>query len=170
MILTIAVIGQLNLFFLKNSENLLVRIKPEAGVQQVILYYSFMSSNWDSVNAQAFNTYFDAVITPPETINTIGLYFKQDNRVNDNNGALYIFEVKKSPRMIMPLSLNYLETIVKQARKKIINHIHIDEAITLIDYAEKILKSFPFIKGTDQEIKVNILLSEVNELKRMLNQ
>lgn len=167
-LITIMLVANLNLYFLKDSPNLLVRILPKERVNSLTLYYSFNGEKWDSTEAHFFTTHFDAVIVPPETISIVGFYYKYDGKIDDNSGELYLFEVKKSPRMIMPFSLNYLETVLKQARKKIISRTHIDEAITIIDYAEKTLNTIPYKKGTAQELKITVLLSEVAELKAMV--
>lgn len=167
-LITIILMAGLNLYFLKDSPNLLVRIKPEVSSEQVILYYSFAKEKWDSVNAQSYNAHFDAVVVPPETVSVVGLYFKHDDQIDNNNGALYLFEVKKLPKMIIPLTLSYLETVLKQARKKIISQTHIDEGITIIDYVDKVLKVLPYIKGSEHEIKINLIQSEVNELKALV--
>ncbi|MGB9720795.1 MAG: hypothetical protein ACPL28_04860 [bacterium] len=164
-VLLLALTVNLNLYFLKDSPNLLVRIVPAQNVDRVVLYYSFSTEKWDSVDTQSFTTHFDAVIVPPETTTIVGFYFKCNDQIDDNKGLFYLYEVKRSPRMILPFSLDYLETILKQARKKILSQTHIDEAITLIDYAEKTLKVLPYKKGGEQEIKFNLLSSEVNELK-----
>ncbi|MEO0095097.1 MAG: hypothetical protein ABIL46_05950 [candidate division WOR-3 bacterium] len=168
-LILIALLTQVNLYFLKDSPNLLVRIRPNVATQQVVIYYSFINAKWDSVIAQSYNAYFDAVITTPDTVNVIGLFYKYDGVMDDNKGNLYLFEVKKSPRMILPLSLDYLKTVLKQARKKITSQTHIDEAITLIDYVEKLLIVFPYIKGSELEININLLLSEINELKGIIS-
>lgn len=167
-LITIMLVANLNLYFLKDSPNLLVRISLKENATSLTLYYSFKSEKWDSTEAHFFTTHFDAVIVPPETISIVGFYYKYNGQIDDNNGALYLFEVKKSPRMIMPFSLNYLETVLKQARKKIINRTHLDEAITLIDYVEKTLNTIPYKKGTAQELKITVLISEVAELKEMV--
>jgi len=167
-LLIIALMANLNLYFLKDSPNLLVRIVPEENTDRLTLYYSFAGEKWDSMEVQSYTTHFDAVIAPPETISIVGFYFKYNDRIDDNKGALYLYEVKKSPRMILPFSLNYLETVLKQARKKIINQNYIDEAITIIDYVEKTLNTIPYKKDSEQEIKIGALLSEVNELKALV--
>ncbi|MEO0184442.1 MAG: hypothetical protein ABIL22_06995 [candidate division WOR-3 bacterium] len=164
-VILFALMANLNLYFLKDSPNLLVRVVPAQGTKRLLLYYSFSAEKWDSVEAQSYTTHFDAVITPPETTTIVGFYFKYDNQIDDNKGLFYLFEVKRSPRMILPFSLDYVETVLKQARKKILSQTHIDEAITLIDYAEKTLTALPYKKGGEQEIKFSLLLSEVNELK-----
>ncbi|MEO0123027.1 MAG: hypothetical protein ABIL69_03375 [candidate division WOR-3 bacterium] len=166
-LILISFIAQLNLYFLKDSPNLLVRIKLETPAQQIILYYSFGDAKWDSVIAQSYATHFDAVIPAPDTINAVGFYFLYDGKLNNNNGNLYLYEVKKSPRMILPLSIDYLETILKQARKKITSQTHIDEGIALVEYVEKTLKTIPYLKGSELDNKINLLMSEVNELKAL---
>jgi len=167
-LLLISLITQLNLYFLKDSPNLLVRIKVENYVQQIILYYSFGDAKWDSVIAQSYTTHFDAVIAAPDTINAIGFYFLSDGKLNNNNGNLYLFEVKKSPRMILPLSIDYLETMLTQARKKIKSQIHTDEGIALLEYLEKTLKMIPYLKGSELDTRINLLMSEVKELKALV--
>lgn len=164
-LIPIILLANLNLFFLKDSPNLLVKISAQENVNNLTLYYSFNRTDWDSIDVQFFTTHFAAVIVPPETISIVGLYYKSNGKIDDNNGALYLFEVKNNPRMILPFSLDYIETILKQARKKIISNTYIDEAITIIDYAEKIISILPYKKGSEQEMKINILLNEINELK-----
>ncbi len=166
-LILISLITQINLYFLKDSPNLLIRIKPESPAQQVIIYYNFGSEKWDSVIAQSYVTHFSAVIPAPDTVNTVGFYFLYDGKLNNNNGNLYLFEVRKSPRMILPLSLEYLETMLKQARRKITSQTYIDEGITLVEYVGKTLKTIPHLKGSEMEIKINLLMSEVNELKAL---
>ncbi len=166
-LLVIPLIAQLNLYFLKDSPNLLVRIKPEIPAQQIILYYSFGNEKWDSVIARSYTTHFDAVVAAPDTINAVGFYFLSDGNLNNNKGNLYLFEVKKSPRMILPLSIEYLETMLKQARKKITSQTHMDEGITLVEYVDKILKTIPYLKGSELDLKRHLLMSEVNELRTL---
>ncbi|MGQ9533957.1 MAG: hypothetical protein ACUVTF_01825 [bacterium] len=167
-LITIILLAQLNLFFLKDSPNLLVRISREDITNNLVVYYSFERTKWDSIEAHFLGTHFDAVITPPETVSVAGFYYKYNGTIDDNKGELYLFEVKKSPRMILPLSLNYLDTILKQARKKAMSKTHIDEAITIIDYVNKTLNIIPYKNGSEQELKINILLNEVNELKELV--
>jgi hypothetical protein len=164
-LILIPLIAHLNLYFLKDSPNLLVRINPDTPAQQIILYYRFGSEKWDSVITQSYTTYFDAVITAADTVNLVGFYFLSDGKLYNNNGALYLFEVKKSPRMILPLSIEYLEIMLKQARKKIISQTYIDEGIALLEYLERTLKTIPFLKGSASEIKIKLLMNEVHELK-----
>ena len=71
--------------------------------------------------------------------------------------------------MLLPFSVVDLETVLKQARKKIVSHSHVDEAIILLDYLEGMLKVMPFIKGSDAEFRKNTMLSEIAELKGTLN-
>jgi hypothetical protein len=167
-IFLISLVASLNLYFLKDSPNLLVRLVPEENPEQLTLYYSFATGKWDSMDTRFYTTHFDAVIAPPESANIIGFYFKYNERIDDNQGMLYLYEIKRSPRMILPFSLDYLETVIRQARKKISSQTHIDEAITIIDYAEKILKDLPYKKGSEQEIKINLLSSEINELRTLV--
>ncbi|MCX7994233.1 MAG: hypothetical protein N3A65_00450 [candidate division WOR-3 bacterium] len=167
-ILLTLIITQVNLYFLKNSPDLLVRIKPEIPAQQVIIFYSFAGTKWDSIIARSYNSHFDAVIPMSDTTQVAGFYFLADGNLNNNKGMLYLFEIKKSPRSILPLSFEYLEIMLRQARKKIIARTHIDEGIALVDYVEMILNKIPYVKGLESEIKINLLMSEVNELKRLI--
>lgn len=167
-LITIIMVANLKLYFLKDSSDLLVRISPEKSANSLILYYSFGGTKWDSIEAHFVGTHFDAVITPPETISVAGFYYKYNGNIDDNKGELYLFEVNKSPRMILPLSFNYLATVLKQARKKAMSKTHIDEAITIINYVEKTLNIIPYKNGSEQELKINILLNEVIELKELV--
>lgn len=172
LLLAVALFTGVDLYFLKDSPNLLVRVVPPALVDNIVLYYTFSGEKWDSVSVQGTGKYFDAVIIPPETLNIVGVYFiSYANKIGDvdnNQGNLYLYEVKKSPRMLMPFSIADLEIVLKQARKKIVARHHVDEAITLLDYVEGMLKIMPFINGSNIELKKKLLETEVNDLRKML--
>jgi hypothetical protein len=95
----------------------------------------------------------------------VGIYCVYDDYVDDNNGDLYLYELKIFPRMLMPFSLADLRTIVGQARKKILARIHTDEAITLLDYADNMLAAVPYVKNSQNELSRNTLEIEVHKLR-----
>jgi hypothetical protein len=168
LFLTVALLSGLDLFFVKDSPNLLARVEPAGQAQAIIIKYSFSGADWKSVLAEPAGQYYDAVIAPPESLNVVGLFFEDDNgRVYDNSGMLYIYEVRKSPKMLIAISINDIETVLKQARKKIVLKKHVDEALALLDYAAELLADIPFIKGSELEIKKDILASELNELRAL---
>jgi uncharacterized protein HemX len=70
--------------------------------------------------------------------------------------------------MLMPFSMDIIEPLLKQARKKIDAQKHVDEAIALLDYVDAILRALPFKKGSDLEIKKPIFESEANELRQSI--
>jgi hypothetical protein len=166
ILLTLALFSGLDLFFLKDSPNLLARILPEVPTDQITLFYSFRGTTWDTVNLTDIGKYVDAVIVPPESLRVVGLYAVYGNTVDDNKGNLYLFEVKRSPKMLMPISLSELETMLKQARKKITSGIHADEGVALLDYILEIASVMPCIKGSPLETNKLILQSEAAELKK----
>uniref|UniRef100_A0A7C4TAL5 Uncharacterized protein n=1 Tax=candidate division WOR-3 bacterium TaxID=2052148 RepID=A0A7C4TAL5_UNCW3 len=169
MNLIMLIIAGLNLYFLRESADLLVKYLPEKEVAQVIVYYSFSDAHWDSVIAQVKGDCWEAVITSPETLNLVGIYIKYpDGIIDDNKGMLYCYEVKRSPRMILPLSISDLEAVLKQARKKIAQKKHLDEAITLLEYVDRMLEKIPYRVGTELEIKRNVMSGEVEELKKTM--
>ncbi|HEX7321285.1 MAG TPA: hypothetical protein VF399_13125 [bacterium] len=173
ILLAVSLFTSVNLYFLKNSQDLLVRVIPPEGVYEIVLYYSFSGDDWHSRTVQSYEGMnFDAAITPPESLSMIGVYYTYDvNSVintDDNKGMLYLYEVKKSPRMLMPFSMDIVEPMLKQARKKIDAQKHVDEAIALLDYVDAILRVLPFRKGSDLEIKKPILEAEANELRQSI--
>lgn len=165
LILSVILTSGVNLFFLKDSPDLLARIVPPVPSASVILNYSFAGDNWRACTLQSTTGVFDAVIAPPESIGIIGMYYSFDAGNDDNKGMLFIYEVKKSPRMMMPFTVDDLSRVTAQARKKITGRQHVDEAEALLDYAEKMLKMLPYRKGSDLELKKQLLESEVNELR-----
>jgi len=169
LILAIIIFTGLDLYFLKDSPDLLVRVVPEDQVEQLTLYYSFSGSDWDSMVIKKEGRFFDTGLVSPETLRVVGLYCIYDNgKVDDNDGALYLYEVKKFPRMLMPFSIADLEIMLKQARKKIVSGTHIDEAITLLDYIDEMLGVLPVIENSPQETQRNILQLEVNSLREQI--
>jgi hypothetical protein len=171
LLLAFTIFAGLDLYFLKDSSDFLVRIIPETETEQINLYYSFSGSHWDSVSVKKRGQFFDAVITPPVYFDIVGFYAVNDSgNIDDNNGGLYLYEIKMSPRMIMPISLADLETMLNQARQKIIADTDIDEAIQLLDYVGNTLVFIPFIKDTPSELKRNSLYIEVNNLRKQLSQ
>jgi hypothetical protein len=65
----------------------------------------------------------------------------------------------------MPFSIDDLETMIAQARKKIVSRVHVDEGITLLDYIERMLKVIPVIEGSSNQVKRDILSVDVKELR-----
>jgi hypothetical protein len=165
ILLTIAMFSGMNLFFLKGSPNLLVRITPVAPTQQVTLFYSFRGSDWDTMNLVDIGQTVDAVITAPESLRVVGLYAVYGNTVDDNKKNLYLYEVKRSPKMLMPFSLADLEAMLKQAKKKVLSGVHADEGVALLDYILEIAPLVPYIKGSEMEARKLLIQSEAAELK-----
>jgi hypothetical protein len=171
ILLALTIFAGMDLYFLKDSSDFLVRIIPETETEQINLYYSFSGSYWDSVSVKRRGQFFDAVITPPAHFDIVGCYAVDDSgNVDDNDGGLYLYEVKMSPRMIMPISLADLETMLNRARQKITANTDVDEAIQLLDYVENTLVFIPFIRGAPSELKRNTLYIEVNNLRKQLSQ
>ncbi len=169
LFLTPLLISVVNLYFLKDSPNLLVRFSPLQGAGQPLVYYSFSDTKWDSSTTQATANLYEAVLTTPESLNIVAIYIKYpDGRVDNNNGLLYYYELKKSPRMLLPFSIDDLEKMLRQARKKINQGKHIDEALSLLDYVSRMLKILPYIKDSELEIKKQIIEGEVKELYNLL--
>ena len=169
VLLIIALLGSLDLYFLENSPNLLVRIVPEIASENVMLYYSFSGTEWDSVLLEQRGRFVDATLQTPEDISVLGLYARYaDGIIDDDNGEPYLYEVKLFPKMLMPFSLVDLEVMTEQARKKIISGVHVDEAITVLTYVREMLGVVPVIKGSSAEMKRNLLDIEVNKLENQL--
>ncbi len=169
LLLALTIFAGVDLYFLKDSPDLLVRVIPEVETEQLTLYYSFSGTDWDSMLADRKGRFFEAVLRSPDTLNVIGIYCIYDNGdIDDNDGALYLYELKIFPRMLMPFSLADLEIMIGQARNKIVSNIHIDEAITLLDYADAMLTVVPVIKNSPNELKRNMLRIEVNKLRNQI--
>jgi hypothetical protein len=164
-IIAVALFTGMNLFFVKDSPNLLARILPETPTQQITLYYSFHGADWDTMDLNDFGVSADAVIVPPESLRVVGLYAVYGNTVDDNKKNLYLYEVKRSPKMLMPFTLADLQAMLKQARKKITSGIHADEGVALLDYILEIAPLIPYIKGTALEADRLMLQNEAAELK-----
>jgi len=165
LLLAIAIFAGVDVYFLKDSPDLLVRVLPEIQIEQLTLYYSFSDQDWDSTVIEKEGRFFDAVLQSPDMPSIVGIYSVYDDYVDDNSGNLYLYELKLFPKMLMPFSLTDLETIIIQARKKIMARIHIDEAITLLDYADHMLSVVPYIKNSPNELRKNTLQIEVNKLR-----
>jgi hypothetical protein len=166
ILLALALVSGLDVYFLKDSPNLVVRIFPDIKTEYITIYYSFSGTNWDSTVVEEQGQFFDAVLKSPDTVNVVGVYFMYDNdKVDDNNGALYLYEINIFPRLLMPFSIDDLETMIAQARKKIVSRVHVDEGITLLDYIERMLKVIPVIEGSSNQVKRDILSVDVKELR-----
>jgi len=169
LILAITICAGLDLYFLKDSPDLLVRITPEVQTEKVTLYYSFSDTNWDSMVVEQQGQFFDAIVRSPDTLNLIGIYYVYDNGdVEDNNGLLYLYEIKIFPKMLMPFAMSDLEVVIEQAKKKILSGVHVDEAVMLLDYVDNILAVVPIIKDGDTELKRNLLRSEADKLRELI--
>jgi hypothetical protein len=148
----------LDAFFLKDSPDLLVRVVPEHNIAGLTLHYSF------SVGREG--AFFDAILKTPLDARIVGIYaVYDDGTVDDRGGQPYLYELSIYPRMLMPFSINDLEVVIAQARRKIVANVHVDEAIALLEYADGILRDLPVVQSSAGETKKAMLQKEVNELK-----
>ncbi len=171
-VLIFAIISGVNLCYVKDSPDLLVRITSEIQVENLILYYSFSGVDWDSVVVGRKGGLFETQLKSPDIqlIKVIGFYFTYMNgETDDNNGGLYLYELSIYPRILMPFSLKDFEVVIKQARKKIVSHTHVSEAVRLLDYVGDILQVVPYIKDAQSESERNRLLIEVEDLKSKIS-
>jgi hypothetical protein len=170
ILLALLIFSGLDVYFLKGSSNLLVRVVPEVEVQQLTLYYSYAGPIWDSVVVTKEGKFFETALATPPAPRVIGLYcVYEDGTVDDKYGAPYLYELKTSPKMLMPFSLTDLDVMLSQARKKILSGTHIDEAITLIDYVAEMLQVVPYVIDSPYQVQRDILQTEVNNLRAQLS-
>jgi len=172
IILMFALITGVNLYYVKDSPDLLVRITSETQVENLTLYYSFSRTDWDSVVVERKGRLFETKLKSPDIqlLKVIGLYFTYTNgETDDNNGGLYLYELSIYPRILMPFSLEDFEVMVEQARKKILSHTHISEAVRLLSYMGDMLQVVPYVKDEQSESDRNRLLIEVEDLKSKIS-
>jgi len=156
----------LDVYFLKDSPDLLVRVVPEQGIEQLTLKYSFSGDVWGEMVVQRQGQFFDAKIRTPLDARIVGLYVvSEDGMVDDKDGNLYLYELSIYPRMLMPFSVADLEVVIAQADRKINSKTHVDEAITLLDYVGGILSVLPYVPDSPGETRKNMLQEEVDRLK-----
>jgi hypothetical protein len=166
LLMALMIFCGVDVFFLKDSPDLLVRVIPQHEVERLTLYYSYSGSMWGSRVIEKGGQFFDAVIKTPLDARMVGIYaVYEDATIDDNGGQLYLYELSIYPRMLMPFSSTDLELVIAQARKKITTNTHVDEAIALLEYAGSILNVLPVIAETQGETRRNLLQGEVNELK-----
>lgn len=169
LLLAIAIFCGVDVYFLKDSPDLLVRVIPEHQIEQLTLYYSFEGSLWGSKVVTKQGQFFDTVIKTPLDARIVGLYAVYfDGTVDDDRGKPYLYELSIYPRMLMPFDITDLEVVIAQARKKIVTDTHVDEAIALLDYVDSILKVLPVIADSQGESKKRILQVEVARLKEQV--
>ena len=170
-ILLLALLMNPNLYFVKDSPDILVRITSSRSDQYLTLYYSFARTEWDSVRLERKGQIFETRLKSPdiELLKVIGIYFVYgDGTKDDNNGAFYLYELSIYPRLIMPFKLEDFNVMIEQARKKIATKTHVSEAIRLLDYMSNLLPVVPYIKGTTSEAEKDRLLIEVEDLRRRI--
>jgi hypothetical protein len=156
----------LDAFFLKDSPDLLVRVVPEHNIAGLTLHYSFSGTLWGSKTVGREGAFFDAILKTPLDARIVGIYaVYDDGTVDDRGGQPYLYELSIYPRMLMPFSINDLEVVIAQARRKIVANVHVDEAIALLEYADGILRDLPVVQSSAGETKKAMLQKEVNELK-----
>jgi len=165
-LLAIVLICGLDVYFLKDSPDLLVRVVPENQIERLTLHYSFSGTLWGSKTVDREGAFFDAILKTPLDARIVGLYAVYDDGIVDNKeGQPYLYELSIYPRMLIPFSVSDLEVMIAQARKKIVTNTHVDEAIALLDYVGGLLRDLPVIAGSPGEAKRNVLQEEVNELR-----
>ena len=170
LLLALTIFTGMDLYFLKDSNDLLVRILPKVQTEQITLYYSFSGTDWNSKVLEKRGQFFDAVITPPANLMIVGLYATYNGKTDNNEGALYLYEVKNYPRMIMPFSISVLDVILEQVRKKIkMTGRFYDEGVTLLYYVDNMVKFLPVVENTPNEIKRDMLKIDVQKLKEQID-
>lgn len=166
LLLAIVITCGLDVYFLKDSPDLLVRVVPEYQIEQLTLHYSYSGTLWGSMPVDQKGAFFDAVIKTPLDARIVGLYAVYgDGTVDDDDGQPYMYELSIYPRMLIPFSVADLEVVIAQARRKIATNTHVDEAIALLDYVDGILKDLPVIPDTPGEAKKSLMQNEVEKLK-----
>jgi hypothetical protein len=169
MLLAMLVFCGLDVYFLEDSPDLLVRIVPERQVEQVTLRYSFSGEIWGSMSVAKRGQFFDATIRTPLDARIVGLYVVYDDgSTDDRDGQLYLYELSIYPRMLMPFSVADLEVVIAQAEKKIASKTHVDEAITLLGYVDGILSVLPVIPESPGAARKSTLQEEVDRLKMLV--
>jgi hypothetical protein len=169
LVLALVMFCGLDVYFLKDSPDLLVRIVPERQVEQLNLKYSFAGDLWGSTVVQRQGQFFDATIKTPLDAKIVGLYVVYDDgTVDDKSGQLYMYELSIYPRMLMLFSAADLEVVIAQAEKKITSKTHVDEAVTLLDYVGGILSVLPVVPDSPGEARKTTLQEEVNRLKMLV--
>ena len=164
--LAMLIVCSLDAYFLKDSPDLLVRVVPANQIETLTLHYSFSGTLWGSKAVGREGAFFDVTLKTPLDARIVGLYaVYDDGTFDDRNGHPYLYELSIYPRMLMPFSINDIEIIIAQARTKIATNTYVDEAITLLDYVDGILKDLPVIPDSPGEAKKAVLQTEVNELK-----
>ena len=165
-LLSVLIVVSLDVYFLKDSPDLLVRVLPEHQIEKLTLHYSFSDELWGSMSVEREGAFFDAVIKTPLDARIVALYSVYDNGVvDDNNGQPYMYELSIYPRMLMPFSITDLEVIIAQARRKIATNTHVDEAIALLDYVDGLLKYLPVVPDSPGKAKKEVIKTEVGKLK-----
>ena len=169
MFIILALISGVDLFFVENTSDLLIKVSPSIETQGVAFCYSFHTTKWDTVHTTKDQDRYSAVVHPPDSLRVIGIYCLYDNNaIDDNNGALYLFEVSLSPRFIYAISLENLAAMLSQAKKKVVSKVHVDEAMYVLDYVRSMVDVIPYIPGSNQEFEVHTLRSELNTIYQML--
>ena len=169
LFLAMVVFCGLDVYFLKDSPDLLVRVVPERGVEQLTLKYSFSGDMWGEMVVEKQGQFHDAKIRTPLDARIVGVYVVYDDgTVDDKEGNLYLYELSIYPRMLMPFSVTDLEVVIAQADKKISTRTHVDEAIMLLDYVQGILNVLPYVPDSPGETRKNMLQEEVDRLKTLV--
>ena len=165
----LALFSSVNLVFMQDSPDLMVRVVPGTEVREVTIHYSFSGTQWGSVTVQKTDDAFYTQLKTPDDVRVVGIYVEYDNAYrDDNDGSLYLYEVSIFPRFLMPVSLQDLEAMLEQARKKISTGVHVSEAIRLLDYLDEILAVLPYEEGTPLASKRESLLREVGLLRQQI--
>ncbi len=165
----LALLGSVNLVFMKDSPDVMVRVTPEINVEEITIHYSFSGNQWGTTTVQKTDGTFDAALKTPDDVKVVGIYVVYgSNYRDDNDGNLYLYEVSIFPRFLMPISLHDLEVMLEQARKKISSGVHVSEAIRLLDYLDVMLPVLPYIENTPAAAKRETLLQDVAVLKQQV--
>lgn len=167
-LLILLLITRIDLFFMKDTTNVLLWVTPDDQQNAYVVCYNCNGTRWDSVTADAGSS-SSLTIVPPADAVVIGAYIRYAQGTTEPpDGEPRLYEVKRHPRMLMPLSLGDLEKILTQARAKVARGKHVDEAVILLDYLLGIVPRIPTIPGSTHAARLLILEQGIAELRAQL--
>jgi len=146
VLLAVVILAGPSLFFFKGKNELVIKYVPGVAAGQYTVVVAKNDSPWEETSMKRSGSWLYHLVGYDSTIRSVACYFRSGTMVDDNFGMLYLYEVKTTPRMILPVSTKRLDVMLKTADAKLQRRAtrhDASEAITSINYVSEILNSIP---------------------------
>ncbi|RKX71815.1 hypothetical protein DRP53_00030 [candidate division WOR-3 bacterium] len=118
-------------------------IRYPVGPESVAVYYSLDGASWRGYWMARKGEFYESYIDLTNRPTILALIFRVGERIDDNSGDLYLYELRWQPRSILRIDFITLERMLLVAKAKLMEPDYRDEAGNILDYLDRIVSRLP---------------------------